>query len=261
MEKIDIVFVAHNRLAFTKEAYTNFIKRTNFNLVDSVLFYDDNSIDGTKQFLEEEIKKLKIRSTLLNSRLQYPVAIMNHFLYELKTFKQPIFAKIDNDVIVPPGWLDTCVEIMEKNPKLDLLGIEPTWSRTQAPWQGSHPAVVDPKEIALGPSTFIPSTAIGGIGLMRKDCFYRHDKMIPHSKYGGFTDWQWKNKDIIKGWAAPALKLFLLDRLPMNPWKELSLGYIERGWQRAWTDYTEEIAHLWDWWEPAFLPKPASASS
>jgi hypothetical protein len=249
MNKIDLIFLTHNRLAFVEQSWFSLIKNTNWSLVDSFLIYEDNSTDGTREFIQKEVLNFKGRVSILYSHLQYPVAIMNHFL-SLQSYRQPIFAKIDSDVIVPPGWLDQCLATMDKNSKLDILGIEPTWSRTQAPWQGHSPAIIDLDEVEGDVSGFIPCAAIGGIGLMRKSCFSTNAAMTPHSKYGGFTDWQWRNKDIVKGWAAPALKLFLLDRMPMNPWKNLSLEYIANKWQRAWTDYTDDISHLWDWWQP-----------
>jgi len=253
MIKIDLLFIAHNRLAFTEQAWYALVKNTNFALVDTFTVYIDNCTDGTKEFLNAQMLLFKGTIDAVYSNLQLPVAIMNDYLerYDSKLhIPNSIFAKIDNDVIVPPHWLDDCAIVMEQNPKLDLLGIEPAWSRTQAPWNGKGQAVIDPNEVKAGALRSIPCTAIGGIGLMRRDCFLRNDKMIPHSKYGGFTDWQWRNKNIEKGWMAPALKLFLLDRLPMNPWKRLSEHYKDLAWQRAWTDYDMSVKHMWEWWEP-----------
>lgn len=251
MNKVDILFSVHNRLAFTEQSWYALLQNTNWSLVDTFFVYLDNCTDGSKEFIQKEAQSFKGKIILFYTSLQFPVAIMNHFL-QLNTL--PIFAKIDNDVIVPPFWLDQCIKVIAQDTKLDLLGIEPAWSRTQAPWRGSAQAVVDPKEVASGPLHYIPCTAIGGIGLMRKEAFLRNESMIPHSKYGGFTDWQWRNKNLVKGWMAPALKLFLLDRLPMNPWKRLSERYIELGSQRPWTDYDNSVKHLWEWWKPVKTP-------
>ena len=154
-----------------------------------------------------------------------------------------VFAKIDNDVIVPPGWLETCLAVMEANPRLELLGIEPPLSRNASP----RPRPIDPAETSPGPLGYCPCEAIGGIGLMRRSAFESRPPMVPHSVYGGFTDWQLKHKPVC-GWIAPPLKVFLLDRLPIEPWASLSKSYIAQGQQRFWQNYKPEDHELWDWW-------------
>ena len=73
--------------------------------------------------------------------------------------------------------------------------------------------------------------------------------MKPHSTYGGWTDWQIQHTEIIKGWLCPPIKLFLLDRLPMEPWASLSKRYIAEGQQRPWSLYDQkDAAQLWQWW-------------
>jgi hypothetical protein len=72
--------------------------------------------------------------------------------------------------------------------------------------------------------------------------------MVPHGTYGGFTDWQLLHKEVRKGWILPPLKVFLLDRLPMEPWASLSRKYIAAGDQRPWANYKPADAHLWSWW-------------
>ena len=76
-----------------------------------------------------------------------------------------------------------------------------------------------------------------------------HDVMVQHSTYGGFTDWQLAHPELVKGWIVPPLKLFLLDRLPIEPWASLSKKYEAAGEQRFWTRYPLDAAsQLWDWW-------------
>ncbi len=76
-----------------------------------------------------------------------------------------------------------------------------------------------------------------------------HDVMRQHSTYGGFTDWQQRHPELVNGWIVPPLKLFLLDRLPIEPWASLSKKYESTGQQRFWTRYPMEAAPaLWEWW-------------
>jgi len=250
--KLNILFVTHNRLLFTQQSWFSLQKNTNWSLVNKLIVYEDGSVDGTREFIQSQLLEFKGSADIIFSNLQSPVAIMNSYI---QRYDAPYFVKVDNDVIVPPLWLDKCVEVMSSSVHLDLLGIEPAWSRTQSPWSGNSQAVVDPNEIVFGHMRAIPCTAIGGIGMMRRECFFDSGLPRPHSIYGGFTDWQWQNKKLIKGWIAPSLKLFLLDRMPMAPWKDLSVQYIFKKWQRPWTDYSPDIAHLWNWWEPNLTPQ------
>jgi hypothetical protein len=165
-----------------------------------------------------------------------------------------LWAKIDNDVIVPPGWLDACLDVMDAHPELDLLGIEPPESRTPAPWAGGkrvpapeHNAI--PEIVAkMGGLSYVPCGSIGGIGMFRTRAWANRPAMIPHSTYGGFGDWA-KRTNCVCGWIVPPIKLFLLDRLQIEPWASLSKRYIAEGQQRAWTNYSAaEAESLAGWW-------------
>lgn len=189
------------------------------------------------------------------SRSTGPVAIMNDYLSKPGS---EIFAKIDNDTIVPPGWLDQALMVMEENPELDLLGIEPPASRTPAPWlppsgQFTAPELTGPHVLKGSGNTargYAPCDMIGGIGLMRRRAFAGRLPMQPHGPLGtgGFSDWQLQHPEVTKGWIIPPLNVFLLDRLPIEPWASLSKRYIAEGVQRPWTNYSAEDSHLWEWW-------------
>lgn len=174
-----------------------------------------------------------------------PVAIMNDYLSRPGS---DVFVKIDSDTIVPPGWFEAGLAVMEAHPELGLLGIEPPASRTAAPW--SRERVPAPELAMPGGRGYAPCESIGGIGFMRRSAFFGRETMRPHGFHGvgGFTDWQRRHPEIIKGWILPPRKVFLLDRLPVEPWASLSKGYIQKGWQRPWTNYSPADSELWDWW-------------
>jgi hypothetical protein len=163
-----------------------------------------------------------------------PVGVMNYSLGRLDC--ADIVVKLDNDTIVPPGWLDRCLDVMARNPHLGILGIEPPSSTVRISLDGHE---------GRG---YAPTEAIGGIGAMRRAAFDGPDKPHPHAIYGGFTDWQLRHPEIEKGWIFPSLDIFLLDRLPMDPWLTLSQHYIATGQQRSWKKYGAEDEHLWAWW-------------
>ena len=250
---IDLVYLTKNRLEFTRQSWAAMVANTNWDLVDRLLVFDDLSKDGTAQFISEQLAAWDVaRCPVVLRAAAYggPVVVM------LQLLSRPgadIFAKLDNDVVVPPGWLDRCMDVMAIHPELSLLGIEPPDSRRLTDGTSDQ-------EMTPGPNRYVECNSIGGIGLMRRAAFQGRRPMCPHSVWGGFTEWQLRHKDVIKGWVAPSLELFLLDRMPVKRWADLSQEYMRRNWQRAWYVYPEAAAHLWSWWTPVESEVPCSVS-
>jgi len=240
MDKIDILFLGHEREEFTRAAHAALVANTNWSRVHRVVIYDDGAAAHLPALL-----KFPVYSIGRSQRLGGPVAIMNDFLGRSGA---AVFAKIDNDVIVPPSWLDAALDVMASRTELGLLGLEPPMSRTPAPWAPDRRhRIPEWEDVAANEARgYAPCDAIGGVGVMRRSVF--DGGMQPRGIYGGFTDWQLRHPEIGKGWICPPLNLFLLDRLPMEPWASLSREYIAKGWQRAWTNYGPEAAPLWSWW-------------
>ena len=251
---IDLIYLTHNRLEFTQASFEALLANTDWSLVNQLWIFDEGSTDGTKQYLKAAVQRrvAKVRAAMfLADYSGGPVTCMNDWLDEPGC---DVFAKIDNDVIVPPGWLNAALAVMEAHPELGFLGLEPPASRTPAPWAMNKP-VPKPDNQGYGlcgswpRGCYMPCEAIGGIGLMRRSAF-GNERMTPHSIYGGWTDWQLQHPEIIKGWICPPLKLFLLDRLTFEPWASLSKRYIAEGSQRYWTPYDDKDREaLWGWWE------------
>jgi hypothetical protein len=242
---IDLLFLAKNRLEFTRASVESLIANTDWTLVRKVHVYDDSSADGTREYLAAV--QWPVERSMTSSAANSPVALMNDFLR--RNISISLFAKIDNDVIVPPGWLNAAASVMESHPELDLLGLEPPMSRTRAPW--SHMDPPQPELQAKPGSGYAACDSIGGIGLMRRSAFANRREMRPFSTYGGFTDWQQQHSEVKRGWIVPPINLFLLDRLPIQPWANLSRKYIRQGWQRPWANYSLATKPLWNWWQPA----------
>lgn len=285
-KKVDIVFLAANRPEFTAWSLEALARGTAWQMVRKLIIYTDGSPLRDGFIARPPIPYEVIEYN--RDRLGGPVAIMNHYLANSPA---PLWAKIDNDVVVPPGWLNTCATVMERCPQLDLLGIEPPLSRTKAPWapraEDKPPEHTEHLTFGGWPvlyenPTFARTPSIGGIGLFRTRAWQGRSAMRPFATYGGFTDWQIREgntvgrvtkvqrtergiyadidvlKQMVIGWVVPPLKLFLLDRLPMEPFAGLSRQYIATRQQRPWTMYTEEVAReLAGWWleEKDLLPE------
>lgn len=263
---IDILYLAKGRPEFTEASFHSLIQNTNWSAVRKLFIYTDGDKMPIKLLHNYWMYSCKEQWHALSDAgvrgivswsevLNGPVAIMSHFVSH---FSGPdLFAKIDNDVMVPPGWLEQCLQVMEASPELGLLGIEPPASRTPAPWAQGIPAPAPELwkrksgSLTWGEMRgYAVCDSIGGIGLMRRSAFAGRRPMRPHATngVGGFTDWQLEHKDVVKGWVTPPLNLFLLDRLPFEPWASLSKKYIAEGIQRPWTNYPASASHLWEWW-------------
>lgn len=240
--KVDIVYPASSRPEFTVASLCALARNTDWNLVRRMIVYTDGALLMSATLPRKGVQ-------IDERKYGGPVAIMLKYL--ARDDAADIFAKIDNDVIVPPGWLNRALEVMEQHEELDLLGLEPPASRTPAPWDRSRrrPAPEDLFPFDRSIPNYALCEAIGGVGLMRKSAFARRRPMVPHSIYGGFTDWQLRHPEVLKGWIVPPIALFLLDRLPIEPWASLSKRYIAEGAQRPWTNYDSSASPLWEWWD------------
>ena len=242
----DVVFLAHGRTEFTRASFAALVRNTDWALVRNLVVYTDGLPLPLGLLMEEGPPSTAAVDTSLYGG---PVAVMNAYLAGAS--RSAVWAKVDNDTIVPPCWLNAALSVMERNPGLDLLGIEPWQSRTPAPWRHGHRGP-EPERHSTEDDLrrgWVPCDAIGGLGMIRSACFDGRSPMKPHSVYGGFTDWQLREHAVVKGWIVPPLHLFLLDRLLAEPWASLRRSHVAAGGARPWTLYSEaEQKILAGWW-------------
>lgn len=232
---IDLLYLAFNRLEFTRKSYETMLANTDWSRIDRLVIYDDGSSDGTREYLKEQLTHAPVKAALYQSQNLGPVGIMSTYLQltQVAGENDGIFIKIDNDVLLPPGWLPECLEVM-RDPTIDLLGIE----------------AIRPigRPLDPGPRGFRETEYIGGIGLMRHRAF-RCCLPLAQGRFG-FTAWQDNHKQVKKAWLDPALPVCLLNLLPFDPWRGLSLEYIHKGWQRDWPPFLPESeTKFWEWWQ------------
>jgi len=225
MEQVDLLYLAWQREAFTRESLRQLYSNTDWSKVSKLYIYTDA---GSKPGDEE--LRLFPSLEIVTGKFGSPVAITNDYLNRSAA---DIFVKLDNDVICPPGWLEEGLRLMKENPYVDLLGIE----------AHLRPPVERPRGITL-------TGHIGGIGFMRRRVFENSRPEMIGTRYG-FSEWQAEHLEVVKAWIDPPLPLFLLDHLPFEPWNSLSAEYRQKGWQRdppQWGDYGAEWSGLWEWW-------------
>lgn len=228
---VDLFYLASNRLEFTRETFTTLLRNTEWRYVRELVVNDNHSVDGTREWLEQAIRDCPAPRTFIKGTFLSPVAAMVNFI---QAAQAPILAKIDNDTMVPPRWLGQSLEVMQAHPELALLGIEAMYPHSEG-------------DDVL--RSYVPAEFISGLGLYRRAAFHR-SRPTPIGRWFGLEEWQLsQGPALTRGWINPAISVFLLDRIPFDPWKSYSDTYVARGWQRSWPKY-DPTCTLWKWRSP-----------
>lgn len=226
---LDVLYLSRNRREFTAFTFSKMIENTNWDLVDRLIVYDDSSTDGALEEITSRIEAVPVPHEVREHSLGSPVLVMNDYIASADAES---FAKIDNDLVVPPAWLDDMTSVMDRWHDLVLLGMEsPFMGPPNLDWDGTY--------------TWTPWKHIGGVGLMRTD-FFRQTGPMDADGYHGFTGHQWRYGPR-RGWITPDILVCLLDRCPMEPWVSLSEEYAKRNWQRSWKKMPTDFSIYWDW--------------
>ena len=112
-----IVIPIYNQLKYTKECLESIEKFTMQNY--ELIFVDNNSTDGTTEWLEE-ITNVKDNYHLISNdeNLGFPKAINNG----IKSAKGDFILLLNNDIVVTEGWLERLLEVAESNSKIGIVG-------------------------------------------------------------------------------------------------------------------------------------------
>jgi hypothetical protein len=225
------------------------LDNTDWSQVRNFIIHDDGSDfeERTVPVIYELLGGFKGKCDLVvyerpwGERLGSPPAVMNWYIDNFGDSER--FAKIDSDIVAPPEWLDALTGVMDRNPKVDLLGFEAGRigppGHNGAPWDWDRP--LDGYEFEKG-------SHIGGVGLMKTSVFQKHPALEEGEGRFGFTGWQHEYKDVVRGWIAPDLLVSELTRIPFEPWVSLSAEYAARDWERPWPKYHPRWRYWWSWW-------------
>jgi glycosyltransferase involved in cell wall biosynthesis len=226
---VDVLFVAWNRLAFTQFSWKMLMRNTDWSLVSSLHVHDDGSEDGTAEWLDEAVKEAPVPFQFRVDPLRSPPAVMNRYVARSEV---EWFAKVDNDIVMPPGWLGDMLGVIERNPEVELLGTEAGRMPCHPDWDGVY--------------RFEDGSHMGGVGLIRVASLVARPRMAENQGRQGWTQWQHEYQPV-RGWMNPDPGTVSLDRVPFEPWLSLSQEYVDNEWQRSWGTYHER-SDYWDWW-------------
>ena len=237
---IDVLYLTWNRKAFTEFSLRMLLANTNWSRVRRLVVHDDGSDaqEGTISLLNLMLKDAPVdvhfERRRWDVRFGSPPAVMNWYMETFGDSER--FAKIDSDIIVPPGWLDELLGVVEGFPEIELLGMEA--GRHGPPGHNGEP---------FDGYRFEKGTHIGGVGLMKTESFRIRPRLVSNHGRFGFTEWQHEYEPV-RGWIAPDLLVSELSRIPFEPWASHTAEYVEKDWEREWPKYHEKWDYWWSWW-------------
>jgi len=243
---IDVLYPTWNRRKFTRFSLQMLLDNTDWSLVRKLVIHDDGSDEqeGTVKLVRDLTRDAPVEVDIFArpwaDRFGSPPAVMNWYLDNYGD--SDFFAKIDSDIVVPPGWLEACLGVIDRIKHIDLLGFEAGRSgppgHNGAPWDWDRPTEG---------YSFEAGSHIGGVGLMRTSVFSKHPAMGTKQGRYGFTEWQQEYRPV-RGWITPDLLVSELSRIPFEPWLSITAEYVERDWEREWPKYHPRWDYWWSWW-------------
>lgn len=118
---IDIVVTTYNRLSLLKQTLTYIWERTKTPYKLQII--DDNSSDGTVQYLQSLILQNKIFNVFFHTK---HCGISTHLNSLVKVTSSDLIVFSDDDVLCPklkPDWLEQGLNAMKEFPEIGLLGL------------------------------------------------------------------------------------------------------------------------------------------
>lgn len=113
--KIDLIFLTHDRLDYTKLALASVLADPTEDF--SLTIWDNASTDGTVEYLKS-IKDPRIKEIVF-SRENVPQTTAVSQTWHAS--KADLLGKLDNDCVLPPGWLRTLSRAHEDIPDLGII--------------------------------------------------------------------------------------------------------------------------------------------
>ena len=159
--KLLVVLITYNRLKYTKQTLRDF-----WNTIEVpyyLVIVDNNSNDGTREYLQSLRKRGRADMIILNPDNYYPGKACNIGWNEgLKAYPDAThLMRLDNDMHLEKGWDKTVKEYFDAMPSLGQLGIE--HEAIENPKAAGHEITIKGKTINRFPG------CVGGPCVIRRE--------------------------------------------------------------------------------------------
>lgn len=116
---IDLVFITHNRLAYTKLALASVLAEPTEEF--SLTIWDNVSTDGTAEYLRKEMDDPRIADIVFSKKNIGHTAAVNEVWGKSNA---DLLGKLDNDCLVTPGWTRI---LAQAHQDIENLGVIACW--------------------------------------------------------------------------------------------------------------------------------------
>lgn len=113
---IDLIFIAYNRLEYTKLALASVLADPTEEF--SLTIWDNASTDGTVEFLKKEVSDSRISDIVFSKENIGQTAAVNEIWSKSKA---DLLGKLDNDCLLTPGWTRILAEAHKDIPNLGVV--------------------------------------------------------------------------------------------------------------------------------------------
>lgn len=128
MSSAALMIVTYNRLELTKQMLNSLFETTDYQF--HLIITDNGSVDGTVDFLNDLLKqtinnKFLIDINIIFNKKNNGIAIgRNQCLLEANKIKDALwYSTLDNDVLLPQGWLTESIDILSTNKNYGATGV------------------------------------------------------------------------------------------------------------------------------------------
>ncbi|RJP65598.1 MAG: glycosyltransferase [Ignavibacteriales bacterium] len=112
-----IIVATYNQLEYTKTFFDSVIKNTNHSF--EIIFVDNSSTDGTKEFLESVAKDKQNVKVIFNElNLGFPKAINQALAKSSGSY----VVVVNNDIVVTNGWLERMIAVSDSDNSVGIVG-------------------------------------------------------------------------------------------------------------------------------------------
>jgi len=204
---VHILFLTFNRLSYTRKTLPALLESADTNSCQ-ICIVDNGSTDGTVEYLQKLIHP-QIERVIYNRKNEGLVKPTKKFW---KDSKAEFIGKIDNDILVPKGWIEKLVDAHKKIPELGVAGL------CHFRKEDFNKVIVSQKVEKINGVYIRRQPWIGGNYIMKRSTVLQHReyrksrKLLQNRILYGFTKFQKKlsDKGYIHGYIANMQKELLL---------------------------------------------------
>lgn len=181
---VDILYITFNRLRYTRKTLPAMIENAGAEF--SLTIIDNGSTDGTVEYLKVIEKKYsQVVSRIIHNSENRGISLPTNVFWKMS--KADFLGKVDNDTLLPPGWLARLLDAHQKSDRLGVIGGY-HFNTAYADMTALERRAVDVDGVRLVPDAFIGGCCYLFRKSLQEKIGYLH--VDPKKKTHGWTEYQ-----------------------------------------------------------------------